>query len=138
MPTLRWFASAGARAVPARAARTPGWWASIEVALLCACLLAASGCSRRKPASEPEVQQPNRVPMRTQNTPSTNPQRPPGLAGAMTPDMGAGGTDVALETADVVLMSSDLSKLPFVVNLSRKAAMQRHLAKSEEGEAVQA
>ncbi len=35
--------------------------------------------------------------------------------------MGAGGTDVALETADVVLMSSDLSKLPFVVHLSRKA-----------------
>lgn len=36
--------------------------------------------------------------------------------------MGAGGTDVALETADVVLMSSDLSKLPFVVGLGRKAA----------------
>jgi Cd2+/Zn2+-exporting ATPase len=36
--------------------------------------------------------------------------------------MGAGGTDVALETADVVLMSSDLSKLPFIVELSRKAA----------------
>jgi Cd2+/Zn2+-exporting ATPase len=35
--------------------------------------------------------------------------------------MGAGGTDVALETADVVLMSSDLSRLPFVVELSRKA-----------------
>ncbi len=35
--------------------------------------------------------------------------------------MGAGGTDVALETADVVLMSSDLSKLPFVIGLSRKA-----------------
>ena len=36
--------------------------------------------------------------------------------------MGAGGTDVALETADLVLMSSDLSKLPFVLKLSRKAA----------------
>lgn len=36
--------------------------------------------------------------------------------------MGAGGTDVALETADVVLMSSDLSKLPFTITLGRKAA----------------
>lgn len=36
--------------------------------------------------------------------------------------MGAGGTDVALETADVVLMSSDLSKLPFAIDLSRRAA----------------
>ncbi len=36
--------------------------------------------------------------------------------------MGAGGTDVALETADVVLMSSDLSRLPFVIRLGRKAA----------------
>lgn len=33
--------------------------------------------------------------------------------------MGAGGTDVALETADVVLMSSDLSKLPYAVGLGR-------------------
>ncbi len=36
--------------------------------------------------------------------------------------MGAGGTDVALETADVVLMSSDLSKLPFTIRLGRRAA----------------
>lgn len=36
--------------------------------------------------------------------------------------MGAGGTDVALETADVVLMSSDLAKLPFALKLSRQAA----------------
>ena len=35
--------------------------------------------------------------------------------------MGAGGTDVALETADVVLMSSDLSMLPFTLQLSRRA-----------------
>lgn len=35
--------------------------------------------------------------------------------------MGAGGTDVALETADVVLMSSDLSKLPFILKLGRQA-----------------
>lgn len=36
--------------------------------------------------------------------------------------MGAGGTDVALETADVVLMSSDLSLLPYMVRLGRKAS----------------
>lgn len=35
--------------------------------------------------------------------------------------MGAGGTDVALETADIVLMSSDLSMLPFMMQLGRKA-----------------
>ncbi len=35
--------------------------------------------------------------------------------------MGAAGTDVALETADIVLMSDDLSKIPFVIGLSRKA-----------------
>jgi Cd2+/Zn2+-exporting ATPase len=35
--------------------------------------------------------------------------------------MGAGGTDVALETADVVLMSGDLTKLPFIIHLGRKA-----------------
>lgn len=35
--------------------------------------------------------------------------------------MGAGGTDVALETADIVLMASDLTKLPFTLRLGRKA-----------------
>lgn len=35
--------------------------------------------------------------------------------------MGGAGTDVALETADVVLMNDDLSKLPFFIALSRKA-----------------
>ncbi len=33
--------------------------------------------------------------------------------------MGAAGTDVALETADVALMADDLTKLPFAVSLSR-------------------
>ena len=35
--------------------------------------------------------------------------------------MGAAGTDVALETADVVLMSDDLTKLPYAIELSRRA-----------------
>ncbi len=35
--------------------------------------------------------------------------------------MGAAGTDVALETADVVLMADDLMKLPFAMDLSRRA-----------------
>lgn len=35
--------------------------------------------------------------------------------------MGAAGTDVALETADVVLMSDDLSKLPYMIRLARRA-----------------
>jgi len=34
--------------------------------------------------------------------------------------MGAAGTDVALETADIVLMSDDLGKIPYVIGLSRK------------------
>jgi Cd2+/Zn2+-exporting ATPase len=34
--------------------------------------------------------------------------------------MGAAGTDVALETADIALMSDDLSRLPFALRLSRK------------------
>lgn len=34
--------------------------------------------------------------------------------------MGASGTDVAMETSDIVLMSDDLSKLPFLIDLSRK------------------
>ncbi|BCM89907.1 cadmium-transporting ATPase [Abditibacteriota bacterium] len=35
--------------------------------------------------------------------------------------MGASGTDVALETADVALLSDDLGKLPFAVALSRQS-----------------
>lgn len=35
--------------------------------------------------------------------------------------MGAAGSDVALETADVALMADDLSHLPFAVGLSRRA-----------------
>jgi Cd2+/Zn2+-exporting ATPase len=35
--------------------------------------------------------------------------------------MGAAGTDVALETADVVLMADDLSNLAYAVHLSRRA-----------------
>ncbi len=35
--------------------------------------------------------------------------------------MGAAGTDTALETADVALMADDLSKLPYLVELSRRA-----------------
>ncbi|MDI3341795.1 MAG: heavy metal translocating P-type ATPase [Sphaerobacter sp.] len=35
--------------------------------------------------------------------------------------MGAAGTDVALETADVVLMADDLTKLPYAIELSRTA-----------------
>ncbi|MDP3495653.1 MAG: HAD-IC family P-type ATPase, partial [Hyphomonadaceae bacterium] len=36
--------------------------------------------------------------------------------------MGAAGSDVALETADVALMADDLTHLPFVVGLSRKTS----------------
>lgn len=35
--------------------------------------------------------------------------------------MGGGGTDVAIETADVVLMSDDLRKIPFAISLARRA-----------------
>lgn len=35
--------------------------------------------------------------------------------------MGGAGTDTALETADIALMADDLSKIPFLIKLSRKA-----------------
>ncbi len=35
--------------------------------------------------------------------------------------MGAAGTDIAIETGDIVLMSDDLSRIPYVFNLSRRA-----------------
>ena len=34
--------------------------------------------------------------------------------------MGAAGTDVAIETGDIVLMSDDLSKLPYIIDLSKR------------------
>jgi Cd2+/Zn2+-exporting ATPase len=34
--------------------------------------------------------------------------------------MGAAGTDAALETADITLMSDDIGKLPYLIKLSRK------------------
>ncbi len=34
--------------------------------------------------------------------------------------MGAAGTDVALETADIVLMSDDLTRIPYLIGLSRQ------------------
>jgi Zn2+/Cd2+-exporting ATPase len=35
--------------------------------------------------------------------------------------MGSAGTDVALETADIALMADDLSRLPTMIRLARKA-----------------
>jgi len=46
--------------------------------------------------------------------------------------MGAAGTDVALETADVALMADDLSRLPYLVRFSRRnwSIIQQNLALS--------
>ncbi|MBI4267985.1 MAG: hypothetical protein HY662_04285 [Chloroflexi bacterium] len=35
--------------------------------------------------------------------------------------MGAAGTDIALERADLALMSDDLSRIPYILGVSRKA-----------------
>ncbi len=37
--------------------------------------------------------------------------------------MGVIGSDISLESADIALMDDDLSKLPFLVRLSRKTMM---------------
>lgn len=45
----------------------------------------------------------------------------PALAGArLGIAMGAAGTDVALETADIVLLSDDLEKIPYLIDLSKQ------------------
>jgi len=46
--------------------------------------------------------------------------------------MGAAGTDVALETADIALMADDLSRLPYAIGLSRQArrVIQQNIALS--------
>jgi len=46
--------------------------------------------------------------------------------------MGVAGTDVALETADIALMADDLHKVPYAVELSRKAlgTIRRNIALS--------
>jgi Cd2+/Zn2+-exporting ATPase len=36
--------------------------------------------------------------------------------------MGAAGTDTAIETADVALMADDITRLPYVVDLSSRAS----------------
>ena len=36
--------------------------------------------------------------------------------------LGAAGTDVALETADIALMADDLSHLPFAISTSKKTS----------------
>lgn len=41
--------------------------------------------------------------------------------------MGGAGTDVALETANVVLMSDDLSRLPYALSLSRETRRTLHI-----------
>ncbi|MEV8532506.1 heavy metal translocating P-type ATPase [Streptomyces sp. NPDC051211] len=47
----------------------------------------------------------------------------PAMAGAtVAVAMGAAGSAVALETADIALMSDDLRRLPFITGLSRKAS----------------
>ena len=41
--------------------------------------------------------------------------------------MGAAGSDVAIETADVVLLGDDLTKVEYTIRLSRKAFQKMRL-----------
>ena len=40
--------------------------------------------------------------------------------------MGAAGSDVAINSASVALMNNDLSRLPFLIRLSRKPVSEVH------------
>jgi Cd2+/Zn2+-exporting ATPase len=46
--------------------------------------------------------------------------------------MGAAGTDAALETADIVLMSDDLRRIPYLIRLGRRTLqnIQQNIALS--------
>lgn len=40
--------------------------------------------------------------------------------------MGAAGTDIAIETSDFVLMSDDLTKIPYIIQLSQRTVKNIH------------
>ncbi|MFQ5585455.1 MAG: heavy metal translocating P-type ATPase [Thermodesulfobacteriota bacterium] len=47
--------------------------------------------------------------------------------------MGAAGTDVAIETGDIVLMSDDLSKIPYLIGLGRRTVRNMRFSTKSRG-----